>query len=91
MSWINLWFLWFVAINGYLCWAESLDGLNIQHNQISLSLPINKKVNLFCSEYEFVLTDIQFKIIDVGEEREERVRWIDFLSVSTFCPGIKYA
>ena len=32
-------------------------------------------------EYEFVLTDIQFKIIDVGGKREERVRWIDFLAV----------
>ena len=43
----------------------------------------------FTSEYEFVLTDIQFKIIDVGGEREERVRWIDFLAVSLYFLLIK--
>ena len=37
---------------------------------------------IFFTEYEFVLTDIQFKIMDVSGEREERVRWIDFLAVS---------
>ena len=31
-----------------------------------------------------MLDDIQFKIIDVGGEREERVRWIDFLAVSLY-------
>jgi len=36
-------------------------------------------------QYEFVLTDIQFKIIDVGGEREERVRWIDFLAAKITC------
>jgi len=36
-------------------------------------------------QYEFVLTDIQFKIIDVGGEREERVRWIDFLAQKITC------
>merc|ERR1719167_1915908 len=33
-------------------------------------------------QYEFVMSDIQFKVIDVGGEREERVKWIEFLAVS---------
>lgn len=36
-------------------------------------------------QYDFVVTDIQFKIIDVGGEREERVRWIDFLASRITC------
>ena len=33
------------------------------------------------SEYDFTVSDINFKITDVGGEREERAQWIDFLSV----------
>jgi len=35
--------------------------------------------------YEFIVDDICFKIIDMGGEREERVRWIDFLASKITC------
>jgi hypothetical protein len=36
------------------------------------------------SEYEFTVNEIQFKIIDVGGDKDERRRWIDFLQVLYF-------
>jgi len=36
-------------------------------------------------QYEFVVTDIQFKITDVGGDREERDRWINFLQTKITC------
>jgi len=44
-----------------------------------------RKSTIGVIQYEFVLDDIQFKIIDVGGEREERVRWIDFLAGRITC------
>ena len=37
--------------------------------------------NVNIVEYEFVVTDIQFKITDVGGDRRERDKWINFLQV----------
>ena len=39
---------------------------------------------LLFSEYEFTVSEIQFKIIDVGGDKDERRRWIDFLQVLHF-------
>jgi len=36
-------------------------------------------------QYDFVMTDIQFRIIDVGGQSEERDRWIDFLTQKITC------
>jgi len=36
-------------------------------------------------QYEFVVTDIQFRIIDVGGERAEREKWINFLQSRITC------
>ena len=41
---------------------------------------IFNKFNL-SSEYEFIVSDCNFKITDVGGERAERENWIDFLAV----------
>jgi hypothetical protein len=51
---------------------------------------------LFCfliSEYEFTVSEIQFKIIDVGGDKVERRKWIEFLQVFPFyqfciCPQV---
>ena len=32
-------------------------------------------------EYEFTVSDINFKITDVGGQREQRTIWIEFLAV----------
>jgi len=36
-------------------------------------------------QYEFTVNDINFKITDVGGEREEREHWIDFLAQRVTC------
>merc|ERR1711915_843410 len=67
-----------------------LDAINSRINEPGY-LPIHediirvRKNTVGVIQYEFVLTDIQFKIIDVGGEREERVRWIDFLAQKITC------
>jgi len=36
-------------------------------------------------QYDFTVSDINFKITDVGGEREERTQWIDFLAQKITC------
>jgi len=67
-----------------------LDAIEERINEVGY-LPITEDIirvrrnTIGVIQYEFVLTDIQFKIIDVGGEREERVRWIDFLAAKITC------
>ena len=46
----------------------------------------NFQNTFFVLEYDFTVSDINFKITDVGGEREERTQWIDFLAVKNLFP-----